>query len=71
MGLPEMRWRVISPGTPPKTYCCAVCGSAEVTRDANASWDDEEQEWVIEAVFDASYCKTCDAETPIAEKPLT
>lgn len=54
---------------------CGWCGSADVRRDAWASWDEAAQAWVLGAVFDDGWCCRCDAwrgleEVEVAE-PLT
>ena len=46
-------------------YVCSNCGSEGVTRDANAVWSTETQEWELEAVFDQAFCRDCDGETSI------
>lgn len=39
---------------------CGNCGSQNVMRDAWAVWDVANQEWVLGAVFDYTYCDDCD-----------
>jgi uncharacterized OB-fold protein len=46
---------------------CSVCGSLRILRDAWAEWDFEEQEWVLQNVFDHAYCEDCANETSIEE----
>ncbi len=46
---------------------CAHCGGDSVVRDAWASWDIENQEWVLESVYDHAYCNDCEGETSINE----
>ena len=42
---------------------CRYCGSTEILRDAWASWDPDQQEWVLEAIFDFFHCNRCGGET--------
>jgi RNase P subunit RPR2 len=49
---------------------CRHCGSKLVTRDAWAEWDEDQQAWVLRAVYDHAYCHKCDEETRIEELPL-
>lgn len=53
------------------TIVCKRCGSDYVMRDAYAVWSVEDQEWVIEAVYDHAYCNNCDSESTLIEKELT
>jgi len=46
------------------------CGSANVSRDAWAQWDAEQQQCVLGAVFDHAHCHDCDGETGLEEVPL-
>lgn len=39
---------------------CALCGSANVRRDAYAAWNTDLQEWELSAVFDNSTCEDCE-----------
>jgi len=41
---------------------CTACGSERVVRDAWASWDAESQDWQLDAVFDYSFCLSCEEE---------
>lgn len=41
---------------------CSACKSKAVTIDADASWDMEQQEWRLGAVFDTPRCHDCDGE---------
>lgn len=52
------------------TIRCSACGSAEVMRDAWARWDDDAQEWVLGAVFDAAFCEVCEKDATLSEQPL-
>jgi hypothetical protein len=49
---------------------CGTCGSKLVTRDAWAEWDEDEQDWVLGAAYDYSFCHFCEGETRIQELPL-
>lgn len=62
--VPEVR-----PSKPMKLIMlCRYCESADVVRDAWASWDVEKQEWVLETYFDDAYCNNCEGETKIVEE---
>ena len=52
------------------TIRCSACGSAEVMRDAWARWDDDAQDWVLGAVFDAAFCEACEKDATLSEQPL-
>jgi len=45
-------------------YACLTCGSEEITFDATAAWDVEEQAYVVSTLFDDCYCgsDTCQGE---------
>ena len=49
---------------------CGTCGSDEVSRDAWANWDTDEQQWVRGAVFDYAHCHRCDGETRLLQVEL-
>lgn len=53
------------------TMKCKTCDSENVLKDAYAEWDVMLQEWVIQNVFDDSYCETCEGECKIKEVELT
>jgi hypothetical protein len=46
---------------------CSWCGSANVSRDAWASWNVEKQDWELGAVFDAGFCQACECERDLSE----
>jgi hypothetical protein len=50
---------------PPGTPCCSRCGSANVLRDAWATWDAHAGDWVLSSVFDHAFCVDCDAESTL------
>ena len=52
------------------TFVCEKCGSHLVTRDAWAEWDEEEQEWVLGAAYDYTFCHNCEVETNLLEVEL-
>jgi hypothetical protein len=52
------------------TYVCEACGSDLVTLDAWAEWDVEDQEWVLGATYDHTFCHKCEAETHALEVEL-
>ena len=49
---------------------CKTCGGNDVRRDAWAGWDESEQEWTLEEIFDHEYCMECENETWIEDKEL-
>ena len=49
---------------------CEKCGSTHVTRDAWAEWDEDEQDWVLAAVFDYAFCHDCQRDAHIDEQQL-
>ena len=53
------------------TFLCERCGSDLVTLDAWAEWNVEEQDWVLGATYDHTFCHECEAETPLVEAELT
>ena len=46
---------------------CGFCGSNDVRRDANATWDKYTSRWELSAVFDNATCETCGGETRLSE----
>jgi hypothetical protein len=52
------------------TYLCERCGSDLVTLDAWAEWNVEQQEWVLGATYDHTFCHKCDGETHLVEVEL-
>lgn len=52
---------------------CSACGSDRIVRDAWASWDTEAQDWQLDAVFDYSFCLSCEEEAGMEWRstPLT
>lgn len=53
---------MVEPDQLPKPRCTA-CGSADILRDAWASWDENQQEWVLHSCYDEYRCETCDAQS--------
>ena len=51
-------------------FICEKCGSKLVTRDAWAEWDQSNQQWVLGAAFDYTYCHDCKVETNLLEVVL-
>lgn len=40
---------------------CTVCGSNQITADANAHWDVDTQEWTLGQVWEkGAYCAHCE-----------
>jgi hypothetical protein len=52
---------------------CGICGTDRIVRDAWASWDAETKDWEITAVFDYTFCLSCEEEAGLEwqSKPLT
>lgn len=50
-----------------KRMICIHCKGENVLLDAWASWDIENQEWVLESVYDHAHCHDCEGETTIQE----
>lgn len=42
---------------------CRHCGSGQISRDANACWDEESQAWVLLATYDSQTCERCGADS--------
>ena len=54
----------------PVTFVCKWCGSTDVSRDAWADWDTQNQQWVLRVAFDYAHCHVCDYETRLVEREL-
>lgn len=52
------------------TMRCKYCKSANVFRDAWAEWSDEDQDWILQNVFDDGYCESCGDDSHIVERYL-
>lgn len=52
------------------TFVCEICGSKLVTRDAWAEWDEQQQDWVLGAAYDDTFCHACQRETNLEEITL-
>jgi hypothetical protein len=68
LALFPMHYRRMSDGVERIRIVCSWCGSADVSRDAWASWDVEEQDWVLGAVFDQGFCQACECERGLEER---
>ena len=53
-----------------RTVVCVKCGSDDVRLDAFAMWDKEKQEWVLDSVYDTSWCNSCGSEHDLAFKEI-
>lgn len=53
------------------TFVCETCGSDLVTRDAWAEWDVDQQDWVLGAAYDYTFCHKCEGETHLLEVELS
>jgi hypothetical protein len=49
---------------------CSNCGSDEVVKDAWAEWDTEKQEWILQNVFDDTFCNSCEESHSLNEEPI-
>ena len=47
---------------------CSRCKSDEVVKDAFASWDVEQQTWVLYSYYDATYCNACEESCNLEEE---
>lgn len=52
-------------------FTCAYCKSDEVLKDAWASWDQDQQDWVLANVFDRAYCNSCEDETSLVMEEIS
>jgi hypothetical protein len=52
------------------TYLCARCESVLVTLDAWAEWNVDQQEWVLGATYDHTFCHKCEGQTHLVEVEL-
>ena len=48
---------------------CGTCGSEDVRRDADATWNVKSQKWELNAVYDQGYCEICRIEVRLKEIP--
>ena len=51
-----------------KKMVCAVCGSEDVRRDADASWNAHAGQWEVSAIYDHATCEDCGGETRLIEE---
>ncbi len=55
----------------PYKYVCSKCGSDEISADAYAAWNVDEQEWEVQNVMDKGhYCAQCDGECRIERRVI-
>ena len=47
---------------------CSRCKSDEVVKDAFASWDVEQQTWILHSCYDATYCNACEESCNLEEE---
>lgn len=56
-------WRNISLlEIPIKTPICQYCGSDQISADAYAKWDYQNQEWILSSVYENGYCTSCETD---------
>jgi hypothetical protein len=53
------------------SYVCAHCGSSTVLMDAWATWDTEQQDWVLHDTLTEAFCQECEGETSLVEVELS
>lgn len=59
------------PDGPNVRKVCGDCGSIDVVADAYVEWIIEDQEWVVNNIFDkGAYCNACDRETTIEDEEI-
>ncbi len=46
---------------------CAVCGSTELVKLVECTWDENKQEWVPTTMFDETKCLKCGAESQCSD----
>lgn len=51
-----------APVTSHVTPVCDVCGSADLFKDAAATWDRDRQEWSLLSTYDSTTCQRCERE---------
>ena len=44
---------------------CSACGSDHILRDAWATWDFMQQVWVLDQIFDHTFCERCEGDCSI------
>lgn len=49
---------------------CSCCGSDDVTRDACARWNVDNQQWEMVTVYDNTDCQKCEGETRLEEREI-
>lgn len=47
---------------------CIYCGSTDIVVDAYARWSPEQDMFVLDEVFEYTYCNQCDGETTAEDK---
>lgn len=52
-----------APKVEPVMPRCRHCGSGQVSRDANACWDEDAQAWALLATYDSQTCERCGADS--------
>lgn len=52
------------------TVHCSACGSEDVLRDCWASWNAELQVWESTVLKDHAFCRACDGEAKLTERPI-
>jgi len=52
------------------TVHCSACGSEDVLRDCWASWNAELQLWESTDLQDHAFCRACDGEAKLIERPI-
>lgn len=52
------------------SYVCRSCGSSAVLMDAWATWNIENQDYVLHDTLAEAFCRECDGETSLVEVEL-
>ena len=46
-------------------YLCPHCGSEDIVADASAIWDQEQEKWILDMIFETGYCLSCENDIDI------
>ena len=52
------------------TFVCVECGSDDVDSEAWATWDVDEQKWVVKNTEDETFCQKCESERRLDMKDV-
>lgn len=51
-------------------FVCATCGSDNIRKTGDLTWNAKEQKWEVAAIFDDASCEECDGECKVNERRL-